>query len=256
MSDPQLPNPAADDTPVSTRAAVVKAGLFLLVLVAAGLALRYTPLSQVLDREWVVAQLSGLREAWWSPLALIGAYVLLCPLGSAATPLFAAGGVVFGPLWGSLYNLIGSWLGAVASYLLARGLGHDFVVRIFGDKLQRFEKQLSRHGFWALARIRYLPIPFPMVNFGSALVGVKPKTFVFSTLVGLLLPVPIWTYFWATVFNAAEGETTSALRNVFISLAALLALTFIPRLLIARKRRRRLLELRALRSQRIGSEGL
>ena len=64
-----------------------------------------------------------LRSTWWAPAALILSYLVLCPLGVPASPMMIAGGMVFGPVWGSVYNVTGTFLGGTATYFLGRGLG-------------------------------------------------------------------------------------------------------------------------------------
>ena len=74
--------------------------LVLVAIVVTGFAvLRWTPLAQYLTVERVSALLTRLRESWWAPLALIGSYVVLCPLFVPASPMMIAGGMVFGPVW-------------------------------------------------------------------------------------------------------------------------------------------------------------
>ena len=105
------------------------------------------------------------------PLLLAALYVTITPLGLPATPLVIAGGMVFGPLLGSLYNTVGLLIAAMAGFFFAGALGREFVVRIAGQRLRRAERVFARQGFWPLVQIRFLPIPFSMVSYGAALAG-------------------------------------------------------------------------------------
>jgi len=162
----------------------------------------------------------------------------------------AAGAIVFGALWGSVYNYVGSMIGSAACFFLARGLGRELVLYFFAKPLQRFEKALDRHGFWSLVRLRFLPVPFPAMGYGPALVGIRPGTYLLSSAVGFLLPIPIWTYFWASVFGAAAGEAAAAGRNVLLAMVLFLALSFAPRLVIGYRRRARYRQLQEQRERR------
>ena len=114
--------------------------LVLIVIVVTGFAvLRWTPVAQYLTTDQVSAFLNRLRGVWWAPVALILSYVVLCPLGVPASPMMIAGGVVFGPWWGSLYNVLGTFLGGAMTYFLGRGLGRDLVRHLVGHKLKRVE---------------------------------------------------------------------------------------------------------------------
>ena len=87
-------------------------------------------------------------------------------------------------------------------------------------------------------------------DFGAALMGVRPGTFHGSTILGHLLPIPIWTYFWASLFGAAAGKVASAGRNLAAALGLFLLLSFAPRLWQRWRRKKRLRELIELRSRR------
>lgn len=241
------------DRPALWRAAL--RFVLLLVLLAAGFfILRFTPLAEYLEREQLTRSLEGLRQAWWSPLALLGFYGLLCPVGLPASPLVFAGGFVFGIWTGSLYNFLGTFLGAAISYGLGRVLGRDFVVQLLGETLRPVERKLSRLGFWALARIRFLPIPFPVVNYGAALTGIRPTIFLGSSALGLAPAILIYTWFAAALAEAAEGERGWLFIQLGAALLGVLLLTFIPVWWEGRKRKRRYDALRAERRGRAETE--
>lgn len=242
------PKEAESTDEARSPARAIWGGVALLALLLLGFAaLRFTPLGNVLDREWLISSLDHLREAWWAPAAFLGLYLVLCPLGMPTSPLMATGAVVFGAFWGSVYNLAGSVLGAAVSYFLARGLGRELVLHFFGKRLARFDKVLQRHGFWTLVRMRFLPIPFPVLSYGPALVGIRPLPYLTATVLGLLVPVPVWTYFWSSLFGAAAGEIASASRNLILALVLFLVISFLPRLVVGLRRRKRYRELQAQR---------
>jgi len=182
----------------------LRLGLFA-ALLGAGLVLaRFTPLGTLLDEQTLMTVLGDLRGLWWSPLLLLGLYVVLAPLGLPMAPLLV-GGAVFGAVRGSVYNTVGLLLGAALSYLLARALGRDFVTRVTGDRLRRAERALERHGFWPLVQTRFLPLPFPVVNFGAALAGVEVGRFVAASFLGLVPSTVIHTTFISTLM-ATHGS--------------------------------------------------
>ncbi|MDY7094357.1 MAG: TVP38/TMEM64 family protein [Acidobacteriota bacterium] len=246
--DPQAASPS-DETPAETPRWRAYAGiiLFLLLILGAAAALRWTPLSQYANKEWLIGALEELRGIWWAPLVLLALYAVLPPLGFPVSPMIIASAVVFGVFWGSVYNYLGCIIGASISYEVARGLGRSFIEHIAGDRLKRAEKLIDRHGFWSLVRLRFLPVPFPLVNFGAALVGVRRPSFHLATAIGHILPIPIWTYFWVVLFGAAAGEIASAGRNLFLAMILFLTLSFAPRWWQRYKRRKRLEELREMR---------
>jgi uncharacterized membrane protein YdjX (TVP38/TMEM64 family) len=208
-------------------------------IVGAGFAvLRWTPLADYLTVERVAAVLERLRGAWWAPVVLIASYLLLCPL-IPATPMLVAGGMVFGPVEGSVYNVIGTFLGGAVTYYLGRGLGHDFVLHVAGHRLKRVQRLVARRGFWSLVGARFLPLPFPVVNYTMALAGVRPALFLTTTAIGLIPGVAVFTYFASLLTKAASGDRSGIVLQFAVASLAMLLLTFIPQIWMARKRRER-----------------
>jgi uncharacterized membrane protein YdjX (TVP38/TMEM64 family) len=212
--------------------------LFLLLGTVA-VALRFTPLGEMLDRERLVAFFEGLRASPWAPFVLIGLYVALAPSGLPMTPLIIVGGVVFGRFHGALLNIVGCVLGAAISYQFARLMGRDFVRRVAGKRLKRVETMLRRHGFWALAGIRFMPVPFPVVNFGAALAGVPFGTFVVTSAIGLTPALLVYTSFASGVFDVARGGDPEQLPWIAGALVLVILLAVVPMTVQQVRRKRR-----------------
>ena len=218
--------------------------LVLVAIVGIGFAvLRWTPLAEYLTVEKVSGVLVHLRGAWWAPLALIASYVILCPLGVPATPMMIAGGMVFGIFMGSVYNVIGVFLGGAVTYFMGRSLGRDFVLHLAGNRLKRVERIIAKRGFWGLVGLRFLPLPYPLVNYCAALAGVPPGLFLTTTAIGLIPGVTVFTYFAALLTKAASGNRSGIILQFVVASALLLLLTFIPQVWTMRKRRARYREI-------------
>jgi uncharacterized membrane protein YdjX (TVP38/TMEM64 family) len=218
--------------------------LVLVAVVVTGFAvLRWTPLSQYLTIAKITTLFDQARGFWWAPMALIGAYIVLCPLGVPASPMMIAGGMVFGPLWGTIYNVVGTFLGGVATYFLGRSLGRDLVQHLLGNKLKRAERLISRRGFWGLVGIRFIPIPYPLVNYTAALTGIRPGLFMSTTAIGLIPAIAAYSYFASLLPKAANGNFSGIAGRLVAVIGTLLLLTFIPQVWTARKRRARYREL-------------
>ena len=122
----------------------------ILGLGLAGWALARTDaLSFLADEE----RLRGYVQSFglWGPVL-----VILLRAGAVLTaflpnsPISLASGAAYGPLWGTVYVLIGSELGAVLAFLIARRLGYDAVRRRgWIDRVRQ-----TRWGAWLLKRGR------------------------------------------------------------------------------------------------------
>jgi uncharacterized membrane protein YdjX (TVP38/TMEM64 family) len=222
------------------------------VVVTGFAVLRWTPLAQYLTIAKITALFDQARGLWWAPMALIGAYIVLCPLGVPASPMMIAGGMVFGPVWGTIYNVVGTFLGGVATYFLGRSLGRDLVQHLLGNKLKKAERLIARRGFWGLVGIRFIPIPYPLVNYTAALTGIRPGLFMATTAIGLIPAIAVYSYFASLLPKAANGNFSSIAGRLVAVIGTLLLLTFIPQVVAARKRRaryRKLVERRRTRTR-------
>jgi len=233
----------------------VRAAILVVIVLAGAAALRWSPLAALLTKEAILSTLDRLRGAWWAPVALIAGYALLCPIGLPPTPLLITGGVVFGPLYGTLYNIVGVFLGAASTYYLGRNLGHDLVVHLAGKHMKRVERALTRRGgLWGLAGVRFLPLPFLLVNYGAALAGIRPGLFLGSSLLGFSLSVPVLTYFVSAIARAATGDRTGVYLQLAAAVLLMISITLVPRFLAARRRRERYRLVCAKRAARLSPE--
>ena len=236
--------------PGSLRRAATRFALLIAILVGALAAVRFTPLGELLTAERLQQFLAHLRGAWWSPFAYIGLCVLFGAVGVPATPFLIAGAAIFGAVWGTIWNWIGILAASLVGYALARLLGREFVERIGGEKVRRAEKILHRRGFWPLLAVRFVPIPFALVNAAAGVVGVRFPKFLIASAVGLLPPIAILTYFSSALLSAATGDRAAIVRQLAIVSVASAFLVFLPIGIRRRLRRSRLRALRAARAVR------
>ena len=220
---PAAPAPA----PARRTGAVVRFALLVAIVVAGLALLRWEPVAERLDAAELLATFQAIGQEPWAPAALVAIYVVLCPLGVPVSPLMLAGGIVFGFAAGTLLNLAGTWLGAAATFGVARLLGRDLVAQLLGPRLAAIERTVERHGFWTLVRLRFVPIPFAAVNYAAALAGVRPGIFLGATAIGLAPAVALFTYFADALSKAAAGERSGVLIQLAAAFAALLVLTFV-----------------------------
>lgn len=226
--------------PKLTRRSAIRRALILAGLVATALAVvRWTPLAELIDGDRMTILLEQLRETSWAGPVLVVLYVVISPLGIPISPLVLAGGAVFGLGIGWALNLLGALLGAAVTFLIGHRMGRDLVVHLVGtERLGRAEQKLVQHGFWAIVRIRFLPIPFALVNYGAALAGVKFGPFLIATALGLAPSLVIYTTLsYALVTATAEDRLGVAIIGTLVILGVI-ALSFLPAAWRAMKNRR------------------
>ncbi|MGE5170660.1 MAG: VTT domain-containing protein [Rudaea sp.] len=219
----------------SVRARVVALVLAIVALGAIAAAWKYTPLSDYLQLSALVAFGERLRDQWWSPLAVIGAYVIGAVLVVPIMLTIAATGVLFGPWLGTLYACIGVIVSAVTSYTIGRHLGRETVRRIGGRRLNELSRRLAKRGLLAVFVIRHLPIaPYSIVNLVCGASHLRMRDFVLGTMLGIY-PATIMTVVFVDRAVAAivkpSAWTVAALAGA-VALAIGVVLYFRRRLLV------------------------
>ncbi|MBU2575807.1 TVP38/TMEM64 family protein [Patescibacteria group bacterium] len=162
-------------------------------------------------REWV------LQYGAFAPLALFllqVAQVIVAPLNNFLINF--AGGYIFGPYMGFVYNYFGWVLGAIIVFWLARYFGRRFVnLFISEEKLARFDKIVGQ-GIYIIFFLLLLPgAPDDFLVYVMALSkSIKFKTFLWMILIGKI-PGKIATSFLGA--GVAEHSMLSvALYALFI----------------------------------------
>lgn len=172
--------------------------LIALVVVLSGLAAawRWTPLHGWLDLATLVPVVESFTQAAWAPLAVIAIYVIAGLVVFPVMLLIGVTGIVFGPLAGGIYALLGALASAAASYWLGRIIGRETVRRLAGPRLNRLTRQLARRGLVAMSLVRVVPLaPFTIVNLvaGASLIGFRD--FMLGTVVGMTPGITVTVLF-------------------------------------------------------------
>jgi uncharacterized membrane protein YdjX (TVP38/TMEM64 family) len=109
---------------------------------------------------------------------------LSLPIGSILT---IAGGFLFGPFLASTYVVVGATIGATIVYLAARYAFYDLMRAKAGTAIRKMEHGFAENAFSYLMVLRLIPIfPFWLVNLVPALLGVKLRSFVLGTMIGII----------------------------------------------------------------------
>jgi uncharacterized membrane protein YdjX (TVP38/TMEM64 family)/rhodanese-related sulfurtransferase len=168
------------------------------------------------------------------PLAPV-AYVMLYAIGTIAfVPgmIFAlAGGALFGPFWGSIWNLAGATLGATLAFIVARYIAGDWVARKAGGLLKRATDGIDAEGWRFVAFVRLVPLfPFNLSNYVLGLTRIPLHHYVLATLVCMAPGAVAYTWLGHAGRGALAGET-EAIRYGLLALGLLAAIALLPRLI-------------------------
>lgn len=146
-----------------------------------------------------------LSKGAWGPLVfmlvqLIQIVVPLIPGGLTC----AAGVIIFGPLWGFVYNYISICLGSIAVFFVSRNFGKSVVIKIFGeDRYNKYKDKIndkSYEKFFAFA-IFFPVAPDDFLCYLTGLTNMSVSKF--TAIILLCKPASILAYSmaWALGLN-------------------------------------------------------
>lgn len=212
------------------RSPFVRLLLLACILAAAWYAAQALGILAYADPARVHEGIARVRGWSWSAPAFVALYAVASALGLPASPLTLAGGALFGVAAGSALNWLGATAGALGAYTIARHVGGDAVRALLGKRGQALDRLAGDGAFMSLLRLRLVPvIPFNGLNFGAGLAGVPAMPYLASTALGIIPGTLVYTYFADALLSGAAGARREAFVQLAIASAALLALSFAPR---------------------------
>lgn len=132
---------------------------------------------------------------WLAPILFLIFYCLATILFLPTMVLTLAGGAIFGPVIGTMLNLIGATSGAALSFLITRHLIYDWFSKKRGEKLNKLIAGVDEKGWMFVAFLRLFPIvPFNIVNYGLGVTGIKFRLYLIITFIFLIPAEIIYTY--------------------------------------------------------------
>ena len=194
--------------------------------------------------------LMGFRDGHLGVLALafvavyFGIVAFSLPGGAVAS---VTGGFLFGLTLGTMLNLAGATLGAIAIFAAARmGLGRMLAARIEASDgtLKRIKGGLHEHEISVLLLMRLIPVvPFFVANLLPALVGVRFVNYAWTTVLGIIPGTLVYAWVGVglgEVFDRGEDPDLSLLWEPqvigpILGLCVLVALPIIVRKMRAHK---------------------
>lgn len=197
-------------------------------------------------------RLEGLALETWldaaGPLAPV-LFILLYALGTVlflpGSVLTLAGGALFGPVLGTLYNLTGATLGATLAFLIARYLASGAVTKKTGGRLKQLASGVEKEGWRFVAFVRLVPLfPFNLLNYALGLTRLRLLPYVVASWLFMLPGAIAYTYL-GYAGREAIGGGEGLIHKGLLALALIAVVVFLPRF-IGSLRRGPVIEVRDL----------
>lgn len=178
-------------------------------------------------------------DAWianlglWAPLAFLALYAAGTVIFMPGLLFALAGGALFGPVWGSVLNLLGATLGASIAFLIARYLAGDWVQRRSGGFLKRLMDGVESEDWRFVAFLRLVPLfPFNLTNYALGLTRISFASYVITSLLCMIPGAVAYTWLGHASRGAISGDA-SAIRYGLLAVGLLAIIALAPRLVKA-----------------------
>jgi phospholipase D1/2 len=205
-------------------------------LAALAAAWRWTPLAEIVTVENIVGWTRAVRDTWWAPIVMVGAYtpgsLILFP-----RPVLTLVSVMsFGVAWGLVWATLGVLLAALCTYGLGRLMKRETVRRIAGEDFEKAGKLLRENGVIAVFGANMLPTPpFAVQNIIAGAARIPLWKFMLGTFLALIPGMLAWTVFGDQLANAMEDSGKVNYWLIGAAVVLLVAFTFVARRWLAKR---------------------
>jgi len=200
--------------------------LLLFLLLAAGI------LAAFLYREHLNFETldSVVRQAGLlGPLVFMFVYALATVLFVPGSVLTLAGGILFGPVAGTFYNLTGATLGATLAFLVSRYLASEWVEHKVGGRLKQVIQGVESEGWRFVAFTRLVPLfPFFLLNYALGLTRIRIVHYIIATYIFMLPGAFAFTYLGYAGREVAQGGE-NLVHKILLALGLFAVIIFLPR---------------------------
>lgn len=226
--------------------------MLLLVALLAGIALAVMYRDRF-DAQALAGWIEGAGAA--APLLFMLIYAVATVLFLPGSVITLAGGALFGPVLGTVYNLTGATLGATLAFLVSRYLASDWVAQRTGGRLRQLVNGVEGEGWRFVAFVRLVPLfPFNLLNYALGLTRIPLLQYVVASYICMLPGAIAYTYIGYAGREAIAGGE-GLVQKGLLALALLAAVAFLPRL-IARLRSQPMLDVPDLKRRLDAGEDL
>ncbi|MCH4891393.1 TVP38/TMEM64 family protein [Acidaminobacter sp. JC074] len=172
-----------------------------------------------------------------APIVFIIFYIIATIFFLPGVPITLLSGLLFGPILGTIYVSIASTIGASLSFIIARYIGRDFIVKRFEKKslFVKLDTGVKNNGWKMVVITRLVPIfPFNAQNYLYGLTDIPLLTFVFFSWL-FMLPGTFAYVSLAGAIVAGQDNLSATFTYVGIGIALLLILSIVSKAIIKRQ---------------------
>ena len=199
--------------------------LILALIIGAIVAVRFTGATRYLNQDVLrnFIQSYGLL----APILYMVIYTVAPALFLPGLPITVVGGILFGPLWGVVYTITSSTLGACVAFLISRYVARDWVEsKLRSPRWRRLDEGVERHGWKVVAFTRLIPLfPFNLLNYAFGLTKIKFLHYAVTTFFCMLPACIAFIVFSSSLLDVIKGKIS---REFILGLCLVIAVSLIP----------------------------
>jgi len=164
-----------------------------------------------------------------APLIFIALSIIATLLLIPGTCLVIAGGLLFGPVWGTFYNVIAAVIGSTFSFLIARYFARTWAECKARGKIKGLMHTIERESWQFVAITRLIPItPYNILNYTLGLTRMSVTTFSIASAIFMLPGVIIFSYMGSLGETFIYGSTHAIITKTIIIIGVLSVLSATP----------------------------
>ena len=186
----------------------VFAATFWLLLI--GLYVGYTVRNDLSPLGTLRQLLDFLSASAYGPLLFILLYTLRPLVFFSALVLTVGAGFLYGPVLGIVYTVVGANLGASLAYLIGGFFGRGVLPSGAPEgRLGRYADRLRGNAFETVLTMRFIFLPYDLVNYLAGFLRVRYAPFILATILGSLPGTVAFVLFGAST----DGDFSDGLRR-------------------------------------------
>ncbi|NJN48443.1 MAG: hypothetical protein HC808_20490, partial [Candidatus Competibacteraceae bacterium] len=196
----------------SKKFAILKSAAALTFFVLLAAIWRFTPVGEWLNEDTLAQWGDSVRGSPLAPLVALTAFLLASVTAFPITVLLVVAALVFGPVHGFVYGLLGCASGAALTYGIGYRLGRNTVRKLSDSRLNKLSRQLAKRGILAVMVVRNIPVaPFTVTNMVAGATHVKFRDYMIGTVLGMGPGILGLTVFADSVARAVRNPAPSTL---------------------------------------------
>jgi len=202
----------------------IVAGIVLLIIIGLAIANR-----EAINPDTLKGWLEDLGPA--APVIFMAAYIIATVIWLPGSVFSITGGLLFGPVLGTFYNLTAATIGATLAFLIARHIAADWVTEKAGGGLKKMIAGVDEEGWRFVAFVRLVPLfPFNILNYALGLTRIKLSHYIIASYIFMLPGAFVYTYLGYAGAQSLKGGD-SFLQTALIAIALLAVITYLPRII-------------------------